>query len=277
MNKLPTNKGELDVAVETFKSLRVKKDPQTRIDAIAKYLNQWNIDTVVVGVSGGVDSALVLAMLAKIPNLKIYAVNINFNLYDGVYDERFYYDLETEFEGSENIFFYKLDMSMSEGFDHLRYGLPFDTNIDVDANLSYAMRYLVFFAFAQQFKGITIGTTNYDEMGYVGWFGKSSDMMVDLQPIADLHKFEVVEWARQLGVPESICSRSPVGDLLNDSTDEENFGVTYDELSFFTALRSKTQETNDFLDDYFAKVNDLRAKNAHKYQGQNFNPVFIKG
>ena len=61
-------------------------------------------------------------------------------------------------------------------------------------------------------------------------------MMVDVQPISKLHKHEVVALARGLGVPREILVRTPSGDLVDGSTDEENFGCSYHDLSVFTYL-----------------------------------------
>jgi NAD+ synthase (glutamine-hydrolysing) len=147
------------------------------------------------------------------------------------------------------------------------------------------MRYLAFFAIAQSIGGVTIGTTNLDEMGYVGWFGKNSDMVVDVQPISDLYKFEVVTWARLLGVPERIANRVPTGDLIDGTSDEENFGCTYDELSYLTHLMTSTEmggcgltekSLSPFMQEKFKKVIELHHTNLHKYKGQTFNPIFIK-
>jgi NAD+ synthetase len=63
------------------------------------------------------------------------------------------------------------------------------------------------------YKSVVVGTTNRDEGAYVGFFGKASDGMVDLQPIADIHKSEVWEIARLLDVPSEIVNRAPQGDV----------------------------------------------------------------
>lgn len=119
-----------------------------------------------------------------------------------------------------------------------------------------------------------------DELGAVGWFGKNSDMVVDIQVITDWHKCQVVEAAKLVGVPESIISRKPVGDLLDMSTDEENFGCTYDELAWFVnnylLYSDPRTPMNDFMMTKFNKLRALHERNAHKYQGQTYNPFFIK-
>lgn len=120
------------------------------------------------------------------------------------------------------------------------------------------------------------GTTNRDEFQYSGWFGKNSDMVVDIQVITDWSKCQVIQAAKWLDVPQSIIERAPVGDLLDMSTDEDNFGCTYDELAYFQDYIEPADTSNPFLEKKFAKLRALHAQNAHKYQGQTYNPYFIK-
>jgi NAD+ synthase (glutamine-hydrolysing) len=272
---LPENENQLQIEVQKFVN-----DPdrnrlgilEQRVKDIAKYLHRWNIDQVVLGVSGGVDSALVLAMLNQIPGLTIHAMTIYFDQYNDVFDSEYIYELQQKYDGP-NIIWYDIELTKvcSRLLSEVVPG-HFQPEVGVGANVSYAMRYLAFFAKAQAVGGITVGTTNSDELKYSGWFGKNSDMMVDLQPISDFYKFQVLKFAEALGVPECITTRTPTGDLLDGTSDEENFGCTYDELAYFGAVGPFR---NSFLDKRFAKLIALHKKNAHKYQGQTFNPVFL--
>lgn len=258
------------------------------------YLMKNNIDTVILGISGGIDSSLVLAVLVDIkknhlPLLKIHAVNIHFSCYDGIFDFR-YIDLLKRKYKKDGVIFHDVDgtNSIQAIFDDLK----FDANCkNLMAQSSYALRYQMLFTYSQMYSGVTIGTTNKDEFSYVGWFGKNSDMVVDLQILQNFHKFEVVYWAEKLGVPYEIISRVPVGDLIDHSSDEDNFGCSYDELAWYSAvgkiykddfitkqgdlILKKNFEFHEDLVKKFEKVEALRKKNAHKYQGQGFNPIFI--
>lgn len=263
--------------IYAYKKKRLEDLPpiNKKIDAISGYLESFNIRDVVMGVSGGIDSAVVLGLLAQIPEITIHATNIHFELYREIFDWRYLHLLKRHFATNNNIVWHDFDLTQTfQMFSR-------ETNTakespDVLGNISYAMRYLAFFSLAQKTKGVTCGTTNLDEMGYVGWFGKNSDMVVDIQPIADLHKFEVIRYAYDLGLPEEIIQRMPQGDLIDLSTDEENFGCSYDDLAYLTSLYQKGVSFNDEERCYFARAISLHEKNAHKYQGQNFNPVFLK-
>ena len=264
--------------------LPVEQIIDVKVNAIAEYFNQHSLSSVVVGVSGGVDSATVLALFVAVSRsgllkqpLKIYAVNITYAMYGDVYDGKYYKDLKRAFTCDE-VTWIKRDLS---SVDQLLWSHT-DLNVapnphDVQANVSYALRYTVLFSIAQQVGGITCGTTNFDEFGYIGWFGKNSDMVVDIQVLTDLHKFQVLDVAFTLGVPQSIIDRAPTGDLISGLTDEQAFGVTYDQLSWYTDVM--TAGDPDFVPTevrkLFAGVDKLHERNSHKYQGQTFNPVML--
>lgn len=269
---IPQNDLHLLIGVETFKN-KSNRSVQRKIDKLQAYFDVHDIKDVVVGVSGGVDSALVLALLSRVQGIRIHAVMITFAQYQKVFDPEYFYTLKRSFDGWDNIEWYDLDLT--ESFCEFQRELGIHLRPAQRANSNYAMRYLAFFTIAQSVGGVTIGTTNRDEMGYAGWFGKNSDMMVDIQPIADLHKFEVIWMADELGIPKTICERVPTGDLIDGTSDEENFGCSYDELSWFTDFMLSGGEPNEFLSKKFAGVIDLHTKNAHKYQGQTFNPIFL--
>lgn len=277
---IPVNQEELDQVVNSYKIKTLDGFNlwfERKIRSIASYLYNAQIKDVVVGVSGGIDSAVVLGLLTKVKDIypiTIHAYTIHFDLYDGIFDSTYVDDLKNKF--GDKALFKTVDASKS--FNLLLEEMGEEVAEQIKAQSSYALRYQMLFTYAQMHKAVTIGTTNRDEFEYSGWFGKNSDMVVDLQIISDWHKFQVVEAARMLGVPESIINRKPVGDLLDRSTDEDNFGCSYDELSYFTGNLAKywRRVRNPFLFEKFEKLCALHEKNAHKYQGQTFNPVFIR-
>ena len=65
-------------------------------------------------------------------------------------------------------------------------------------------------------RSVIVGTTNRDEGLYLGYIGKASDGMVDLQPISDLHKSQVRLVAKYLDVPQSILDVTPTGDMFDE-------------------------------------------------------------
>ena len=118
------------------------------------------------------------------------------------------------------------------------------------AQASYAFRYHKMFISAQEIGNcIVCGTTNLDEFSFSGWFGKHSDMVVDIQPIIDMHKSEVYLASKELNIPDSIVKREPQGDLIDGSSDVENFGCSYDELSFISYIMCHQYKDTKFDDN----------------------------
>lgn len=263
---------------------------ETLIADVAHYLDGNGINDVVLGVSGGVDSALALAVLVEVQkrqHLNIYAEVILFDIYNGIFDPSHVRTLRAAYPSVNwhtchmNDAFYEMAKVMNRDFpraDKSRCGFSRDTT----ANITYAMRYQVLFARAQQVGGITIGTTNRDELEYAGWFGKNSDMVTDMQFLWRFPKCVIREFARGLGVPEEIIMRTPVGDLIDGSSDEQNLGCTYDELRWYTDVGrhhvTHTGPHTEYMLRKFDRLEALRKKNMHKYAAKamtHYNPVFL--
>ena len=174
-----------------------------------------------------VGCACVLAMLSHIKqntihDLEIHARCIMFNDTYPHFDNRYVDDLVDAYDNVDWGF-----ISAQDECNRLMYQMFKTSGSErVAAQFSYALRYTVLFAVAQNYNGVTIGTTNKDEFEYSGWFGKNSDMVVDIQPIIRCNKRTVKMMATYLGVPSSIVDREPVGDLIDGSSDEENFGCS---------------------------------------------------
>lgn len=125
------------------------------------------------------------------------------------------------------------------------------------------------------------GTTNRDEGSYIGFFGKASDGMVDLQLISDLHKSEVYQLARLLEISEIVINAVPTGDTYNGMLDEEMIGTSYDFLELYewwlcedeSVKDQWLQALNDAARREFnqsgAKLETLHLKNKHKYIGDS--------
>lgn len=94
------------------------------------------------------------------------------------------------------------------------------------ANLKARLRMSTLYALANSMNLLVVGTDNADET-YTGYFTKYGDGGVDILPIASLTKGEVREWARVLGVPQEIIDRPPTAGLWAGQTDEAEMGTTY--------------------------------------------------
>ncbi|SMP49834.1 NAD(+) synthase [Anoxynatronum buryatiense] len=101
-----------------------------------------------------------------------------------------------------------------------------------DANLRARLRMSTIYAVANAMNYLVVGTDNAAEV-YTGYFTKYGDGGVDLLPIAGLLKSEVYRWAEELGVPKQIIERAPSAGLWEGQTDEDEMGVTYEIIDQF--------------------------------------------
>ncbi|MDR0879468.1 MAG: NAD(+) synthase [Clostridioides sp.] len=102
-----------------------------------------------------------------------------------------------------------------------------DTHRMTDANLRARLRMCTIYAIANNLGYLVAGTDNAAEM-YTGYFTKYGDGGVDILPICNISKAEVYDWARSLGVPESLITKAPTAGLWEGQTDENEMGTTYD-------------------------------------------------
>lgn len=125
--------------------------------------------------------------------------------------------------------------------------------------------------------GIVIGTTNRDEGAYLGYVGKWSDGMVDLQLISDLHKSEVYTLARYLNLPASTINAIPKGDMYDNRADTEVFGASYDfvelyqnylNLSSVQKARLLSSLDKDEMEQFVGMSENL--ENLHRYNGHKY-------
>ncbi len=95
-----------------------------------------------------------------------------------------------------------------------------------DGNLRARLRMSTLYAVAGHYRYLVVGTDNAAEV-YTGYFTKYGDGGVDLLPITHLKKSEVYEWGRYLGVPQEVLDRAPSAGLWENQTDENEMGTTY--------------------------------------------------
>lgn len=128
---------------------------------------------------------------------------------------------------------------------------------------------------------IVIGTGNMDEDGYLAYFCKAGDGVVDVQLISDLHKSEVFLVSKELGVPASTVSAPPSADLWEAQTDEEELGFSYDFVELLTGYYHKKtpEERIEFENSLSEEARQqfvalkLAAETVHKRNAHKLNGV----
>ena len=195
---------------------------------IGDYANKNGIEALVVGVSGGVDSA-VTSTLSAMTGIDTIVLNMPIHQDRGLIDLS---DRHIEWLKSKcgNVSGEVLELSST--YDELCSEISGLSELS-QANTRARLRMTTLYAIAGSNNGIVVGTGNKVEDFGVGFFTKYGDGGVDISPIADLYKSEVFAIGNELGIIEEILDAAPTDGLWDDGrTDEEQMGASYDELEW---------------------------------------------
>ena len=225
------------------------------VEFIQETVRNAHADGVLVGVSGGIDSAVV-AMLAKkaFPDhyltcwMPCYSSQEDYECVDELVKAG---DLET------------LTVDLAATFDALTATIK-DQNFDLSglatANLKARLRMTTLYGVGQTKNYLVLGTDNADEW-YLGYFTKYGDGGVDVIPLIHLLKGEVKQAASLLNVPQSIIDRKPSAGLWADQTDENEIGYSYEAIDHY--LLTKSQDNPQLVE----RIETLHKNSAHKRKG----------
>jgi NAD+ synthase len=244
--------------------------PKQRINYITKWIKSYatknKIDTLVVGVSGGIDSAVVSTLCAR-TGLYTIAVSMPIRQSEHTHDLSVRHGqwLKDNFELVDH---YTIDLTPAfEQFEHA-------TRVFSDelayANSRARLRMATLYQLAQANNGIVVGTGNRVEDFGVGFFTKYGDGGVDISPIGDCLKTEVWAMGRELDVIQDIIDAAPTDGLWEDGrTDEDQIGMTYPDLERMMSVDSQIPGSHKLSSDDRKKLKryqELRARNSHKMQ-----------
>ena len=208
--------------------------------------------TLVIGVSGGVDSALTSTLCAH-TGLKTIAISMPIKQNSSQHDlslrhldylKKNFDNVDCKIIELDNIF--KTFESTMQDFDS---ELAF-------ANSRSRLRMVTLYQVAQSNNGIVVGTGNKVEDFGVGFYTKYGDGGVDISPIADCTKSMVWDLTKEIGVIKDIIDAAPTDGLWDDSRNDENqLGLSYKQLE--EAMENKNSQ-------YYKKYEEIRGPNLHK-------------
>lgn len=280
--------------LETIRKCRqfdVETYVKAKTEILSQYFNCCGLTTAVIAISGGIDSAVVYALVKTAEkNHKVITnvVPVCIPAYDnsGVTHQSdaqaravelckaFGQDLNTII----------IDKAVNEIDDAVRKEITLNkTDWSIGQLVPYTrtptLYYITSLYTDAKKPAVIVGTTNRDEGAYLGYVGKASDGMVDLQLISDLHKSEVYQVAKYLGIPESIINVTPNGDMFDGRDDIELFGASYDyvelmigrgdlptgvEREAFKTIYNCKESVNNYI-EATCNLERLHGYNSHKY------------
>ena len=250
---------------------------------IKDYAKKAKVTTLVVGISGGIDSSVVSALCAK-TGMKTIVVQMPIRQ-DKKLDKRSSLHAGWLLERHDNVT--HMAMDLTPVFNAFEKKVDPFCSIEDDtyetyklasANSRARLRMMTLYQIAQCHGGIVVGTGNKVEDFGVGFFTKYGDGGVDISPIGDCLKTEVWDIARELGIEQEIIDAPPTDGLWDDGrTDEGQLGMTYPELEHAMTLDQADNCVWDPLaltkteKAQLKKYREIRARNMHK---MNPIPVF---
>jgi len=253
---------------------------------LSRKMSEARKQNYVIGLSGGIDSAVVATLCTRaVGKDRVFGIlmPIHSNAEDSI--------LATELANNLQIDIASVDVTSA--FDRWHTDLLESPKIAVyltaghlksdpetlkllRANSMARMRMMNLYSIAALCNGLVVGTTNKTE-AMIGYFTKYGDGGVDIEPIADFYKTEIYEIAEKLEeIPEGVKNRKPTAGLWDNQTDEDELGMTYDQLDKALAKLSGFQgiRFQGFEEDIVTKVREMILNNMHKTY---LPPVFKRG
>jgi NAD+ synthase len=244
--------------------------PKT-IDYITSWLKDYALNAkskgFIIGISGGIDSAVTSYLCAK-TGLDVICLEMNIHQNPSEVNRgmEHIHQLESNFSNVSHC-----SINLTDTFDTLRAALPNEAQAHglSMANTRARLRMTTLYAVGQSNGLLVAGTGNKVEDFGVGFYTKYGDGGVDLSPIADLTKSDVFAIAKELGVVASIQNAQPTDGLWDDErTDEGQIGATYPELEWAMAFNDNPNVTEEDLSDRQREVlriyRSFNRANKHK-------------
>jgi len=228
---------------------------------LLKYSNSSNSNGFVVGVSGGIDSALTSTLAAK---TGLPLICIEMPIYQNKKQvKRGITHIEWLKHSFPNVKSIKLDLT--KVLEEFTKNIPENNNQLALANTRARLRMTTLYYFAQINNCLVLGTGNKVEDFGIGFFTKYGDGGVDISPIADLLKSEVYALSESLNINPSILNAPPTDGLWeSNKTDEDQIGASYPELEWAMQYRENDKELSKREKKVLKIYTQLNNKNQHK-------------
>ncbi len=246
--------------------MKTSETIQFIVDWIISYKKTNNINGLVVGVSGGIDSALT-STICGLTGIKTLCLNMpikqNKNQYLRAQGHIKW--LKKKFNNIDSI-----DIDLTKVFNQFKLTVENSSSKNelALANSRSRIRMMTLYYYASIDNSIVVGTGNKVEDFGIGFYTKYGDGGVDISPIADLMKSEVFQMSKLLEINEDILKAKPTDGLWDDDrSDEEQIGASYRDLENVMNMLEKGIEPDTFEKE-LKRIYDIYIKyhktNKHK-------------
>jgi NAD+ synthase len=230
---------------------------------LKSYCQSAGLKGFVVGISGGIDSAVTSTLCAK-TGLEVIVLSMPIHQKNAELGRAIKH-IEWLKENYKNVT--SQDIDLTNAFDSFSSCMPMDVQDDFLslANARARLRMTTLYAVGQTNKLLVAGTGNKVEDFGVGFYTKYGDGGVDLSPIADLMKSDVYALAAELNVIPEIQNARPTDGLWEDGrTDEDQLGASYDELEWAMEFNGDETELSNREMEVLKIYRRLNRINLHK-------------
>jgi NAD+ synthase len=226
---------------------------------IKDYITSAEVNGVLVGISGGIDSAVTTTMCVNsLGNENVVGLGLPVSsIPQDLNDAKKLADLL-------KIKFIKIDLTSVYNEILKVSNNLFESNQIAKANLKPRLRMMVIYFVGQSLgRYLVVGTSNRTELA-IGYFTKYGDGGVDFEPIGGLYKCEVREIAKVLEIPEEIIKKTPSAGLWEGQTDEGEIGLKYDILDEIIFRIDNNLDLTDLNVEDVSKVKNMMKSAHHK-------------
>ncbi|MCD6094801.1 NAD(+) synthase [bacterium] len=261
--------------VEGEKRIRfLKVLPEKRIvDFIKKRVKEAKAKGGIMGVSGGVDSSVVAILTKRALGKKVFFLWLPF-VKDCVFEKNLSL-LEKKLKHKiKKIYLGDIYKKLLKILPKANGSLKGKIS---KGNLKPRLRMTVLYYFANLYNLLVIGTTNRTERE-IGYFTKFGDGGVDIEPIGDLYKTEIIEMAKRLKVPKEIIEIPPTAALWSDQTDQKELGLDYQNLDTVLKLLSqgfKKEEISRLANIPLRKIEAIIQRKENNIHKLSLPPIAI--
>ncbi len=238
-------------------------------DFIKRNLDRAGFEKILIGLSGGIDSALSCFLAVEaIGKENVLGIRMPYKTSskDSLLDAQKVID---------QLGIHSKTIEITPFAEPLIRNIP-EHEMVRRGNIMARMRMIVLYDQSAEFNGLVIGTGNKTEI-FLGYSTQYGDSACAFNPIGDLYKAQVVQLASYMGVPKDILEKAPSADLWEGQTDEDELGFTYkevDEFLYYLIDKSYSHSqllekgfNKEFIDKVLARIN----KNEFK---RSLPPVF---